>query len=87
MVKSKAVLNGSAAQIHECPQFEDTNLAASTDIEGPYSWSPTQQGLIVSLYFAGYLVGMFPAGYFADRYFISGSPGACVIFLALRLFE
>ncbi|XP_057336080.1 sialin-like [Microplitis mediator] len=36
--------------------------------EDQYEWSSTQQGLIISLYFAGYMLGMFPAGYFADRF-------------------
>ncbi|KAK0080671.1 hypothetical protein PV325_013550 [Microctonus aethiopoides] len=70
MVKSKINTNGngSSYSAHECPQFEDTSLTMSADIEGPYSWSTTEQGLVVSLYFAGYMLGMFPAGYFADRF-------------------
>lgn len=68
MVKAKTVTNGSTIQEHECPEFEDS--AVSTDINGPYAWSPTEQGLVVSLYFAGYLIGMFPAGYFSDRYVV-----------------
>ena len=49
----------------EC-DFEDEGVA-TVDIDGPFDWSTTEQGLVVSIYFAGYLVGMFPAGYFADR--------------------
>ncbi|KAK9293816.1 hypothetical protein QLX08_011335 [Tetragonisca angustula] len=50
----------------EC-DFEDEGVA-TVDIDGPFDWSTTEQGLVVSIYFAGYLVGMFPAGYFADRF-------------------
>ncbi|XP_043522129.1 sialin-like isoform X2 [Frieseomelitta varia] len=50
----------------EC-DFED-EAVATVDIDGPFDWSTTEQGLVVSIYFAGYLVGMFPAGYFADRF-------------------
>lgn len=67
MVKPKTIANGSLVQAHECPDFEDTTSSVATDINGPYEWSSTEQGLVVSLYFAGYLIGMFPAGYFADR--------------------
>lgn len=69
MVKSKAVTNGNGTtiQTHECPEFEDISSHVKTDIEGPYEWSSTEQGLVVSLYFAGYMIGMFPAGYFCDR--------------------
>lgn len=49
----------------EC-DFEE-EAAATVDIDGPFDWSTTEQGLVISIYFAGYLVGMFPAGYFADR--------------------
>lgn len=52
----------------ECPEFEDPSPNGKTDIEGPFDWSTTEQGLVVSIYFAGYLVGMFPSGYFADRF-------------------
>lgn len=69
MVKTKAAVNGSLAQVaHECPQFENVSSKVPTDIQGPYEWSSTEQGLVVSLYFGGYLLGMFPAGYFSDRY-------------------
>lgn len=67
MVKPKTITNGSIVHEHECPEFEDINSVGKTDIHGPYDWSSTEQGLVVSLYFAGYLLGMFPAGYFADR--------------------
>lgn len=67
MVKTKAAANGSLAQAHECPQFENVSANVATDIQGPYEWSPTEQGLVVSLYFGGYMLGMFPAGYFSDR--------------------
>ncbi|KAK2581812.1 hypothetical protein KPH14_002281 [Odynerus spinipes] len=52
----------------DCPEFERVGLDISTDLEGPFDWSTTEQGLVVSIYFAGYLVGMFPSGYFADRF-------------------
>lgn len=42
-------------------------IAEVVDIEGPFEWTSTQRGLAISIYFAGYLVGMFPCGYFADR--------------------
>ena len=65
MVKSSGSGGGAAAS-DECPV---DNLAdnSAIDINGPYEWSSFQQGLVVSIYFAGYLIGMFPAGYFADR--------------------
>ncbi|KAI4481960.1 hypothetical protein M0804_008979 [Polistes exclamans] len=53
---------------NECPEFEDISNTKSTDLEGPFDWTTTEQGLVVSIYFAGYLVGMFPSGYFADRF-------------------
>ncbi|XP_035734026.1 sialin-like [Vespa mandarinia] len=52
----------------ECPEFESENERETTDLEGPFSWSTTQQGLVISIYFAGYLIGMFPSGYFSDRF-------------------
>ncbi|XP_014486543.1 PREDICTED: sialin-like [Dinoponera quadriceps] len=51
----------------ECPEFE-TDADIITDIDGPFDWTSKEQGLVVSIYFAGYLVGMFPAGYCADRF-------------------
>ncbi|CAL7949139.1 unnamed protein product [Xylocopa violacea] len=65
----KAAKPGDAQQIatvYECdfPVVEGTVV----DIDGPFDWSTTEQGLVVSIYFAGYLVGMFPSGYFADRF-------------------
>lgn len=50
----------------ECPEFDVPGNTA-TDINGPFDWTPSQQGLVISIYFAGYLVGMFPSGYLADR--------------------
>ncbi|XP_076290072.1 sialin-like [Lasioglossum baleicum] len=41
---------------------------AVVDLDGPFDWSTTQQGMVVSIYFAGYLIGMFPSGYFSDRF-------------------
>ncbi|KAF7404566.1 hypothetical protein HZH66_003472 [Vespula vulgaris] len=52
----------------ECPEFGDLSVKQITDMEGPFHWSTTQQGLVISIYFAGYLIGMFPSGYFADRF-------------------
>ncbi|XP_017756553.1 PREDICTED: sialin-like [Eufriesea mexicana] len=66
MVKSKKHVheNGDASQ--ECDfGVEDVS---KVDIDGPFDWTTTEQGLIVSIYFAGYLIGMFPSGYFADRF-------------------
>ncbi|KOC67565.1 Sialin [Habropoda laboriosa] len=51
---------------HECDFGVDDS--AKVDIDGPFDWSATEQGLVVSIYFAGYLIGMFPSGYFADRF-------------------
>ncbi|EFN78249.1 Sialin [Harpegnathos saltator] len=51
----------------ECPEFEP-DTSEVTDIDGPFDWSSKEQGLVVSMYFAGYLVGMFPSGYCADRF-------------------
>ena len=66
MVKAKAP--SEVADVGECPEFVSSEEgAAQLDIDGPYDWSTTEQGLVVSIYFAGYLVGMFPSGYFADR--------------------
>lgn len=71
MVKSKLTTSlNDTLTAHECPQFEDITGAAPTDLQGPYNWSTTEQGLVVSLYFAGYMLGMFPAGYFADRFVV-----------------
>ncbi|XP_034946591.1 sialin-like [Chelonus insularis] len=61
--------NGTSTQSLECPEFENGNMTSTpTDLEGPYEWTSVEQGLVVSLYFAGYMLGMFPAGYFADRF-------------------
>ncbi|XP_015436016.1 PREDICTED: putative inorganic phosphate cotransporter [Dufourea novaeangliae] len=63
----KANKNGSGGDsVNECGF--DVAEGSSVDIDGPFDWSTTEQGLIVSLYFAGYLVGMFPSGYFSDRF-------------------
>lgn len=50
----------------ECPQYAPPEDVV-VDIDGPFDWSSKEQGLVISIYFAGYLVGMFPAGYLADR--------------------
>ena len=64
MVKARNATTNDGVQ-SEC-DFEDETVT-TVDIDGPFDWSTTEQGLVVSIYFAGYLVGMFPAGYFADR--------------------
>ncbi|KAJ8668252.1 hypothetical protein QAD02_009915 [Eretmocerus hayati] len=48
-----------------------------------YDWSKTEKGLVVSTYFAGYLIGMFPSGYFADRFNTKWVLLVCVFFNAL----
>lgn len=63
MVKKK---EGVPDWSDECP-FEDIQNA-ETDIYGPFDWTSSQQGLVISIYFAGYLIGMFPSGYLADRW-------------------
>ncbi|XP_066592269.1 sialin-like [Prorops nasuta] len=50
----------------ECEHIEPEDK--SVDIDGPYDWSTTQQGMVISIFFVGYLVANFPAGYFADRF-------------------
>ncbi|KAF7991650.1 hypothetical protein HCN44_010451 [Aphidius gifuensis] len=68
MVKTKIVNNNDSSS-HECPAFDNiTSTSGGGGLEGTYEWSTTEQGLVVSLYFAGYMLGMFPAGYFADRF-------------------
>nr|XP_003700318.1 PREDICTED: sialin-like [Megachile rotundata] len=81
MVKAKK--NGQAVSdaSHEC-DFGQEGVAA-VDIDGPFDWSATEQGLVVSIYFAGYLVGMVPAGYFADRFNTKGVLLICVVGNAL----
>lgn len=64
MVKIKKV-ESNESTANEC-HFESEDVS-QVDLDGPFDWSPTQQGLVVSIYFAGYLIGMFPSGYFADR--------------------
>lgn len=63
MVKSKP---GAPDWSDECPEFTPTEELAP-DIDGPFDWTAHQQALVISIYFAGYLIGMFPSGYFADR--------------------
>lgn len=66
MVKAKP--KSASVDVGECPEFgADGDASGSTDIDGPYDWTSVEQGLVVSIYFAGYLIGMFPSGYFADR--------------------
>ncbi|XP_015126414.1 sialin isoform X2 [Diachasma alloeum] len=70
MVKVRNTSDASTA-VQTCPDFENTDSTSGNsglDIHGPYNWSAFEQGLVVSLYFAGYMAGMFPAGYFADRF-------------------
>ncbi|KAG6798613.1 inorganic phosphate cotransporter [Apis mellifera caucasica] len=54
-------------------------IAEVIDIEGPFEWTSTQRGLAISIYFAGYLVGMFPCGYFADRFNSRNALLICVL--------
>jgi len=61
MVKTKP---GVQDWSDECPEYEPERMV---DFDGPFDWTSSQQGLVISIYFAGYLVGMFPAGYLADR--------------------
>ncbi|XP_046624729.1 sialin-like [Neodiprion virginianus] len=65
MTKRKPVKEGETAP--QCPQFTNDHTEVST-IQGPFEWTPVEQGLVVSIYFAGYLLGMFPSGYCADRF-------------------
>ncbi|XP_031783207.1 sialin [Nasonia vitripennis] len=65
MVKAKPKTD--VPDVGECDFGSSANTTVA-DIDGPYDWSSTQQGLVVSIYFAGYLIGMFPSGYFADRF-------------------
>ncbi|XP_018045075.1 PREDICTED: putative inorganic phosphate cotransporter [Atta colombica] len=62
----------------ECPEFEVPEDAV-TDIDGPFDWTTSQQGLVISIYFAGYLVGMFPSGYLADRFDTKAVLLGCVL--------
>ncbi|XP_031363993.1 putative inorganic phosphate cotransporter [Apis dorsata] len=62
MIKYKDEKNDAS---EEC-DFEP--IAQIIDIEGPFKWTSTQQSFVISSYFIGYLVGMFPCGYFADRF-------------------
>ncbi|XP_076182239.1 sialin-like [Ptiloglossa arizonensis] len=66
MVKARRNATHARNESHEC-NFADEDQG-HIDIDGPFDWSTTEQGLVVSIYFAGYLVGMFPSGYFADRF-------------------
>ncbi|XP_050469494.1 sialin-like [Bombus huntii] len=66
MVKSKKHSNSPGDVTYEC-DFGDEDVSG-VDIDGPFDWTTTEQGLVVSIYFAGYLTGMFPCGYFADRF-------------------
>lgn len=61
MVKYKDDKNDAS---EEC-EFEA--IARIIDIQGPFKWTSTQQSFVISSYFIGYLIGMFPCGYFADR--------------------
>lgn len=65
MVKARKTGTPHGDASDECG-FDDIS-GGGIDIEGPFDWTPTEQGVVVSIYFAGYLVGMFPSGYFSDR--------------------
>lgn len=65
MTKSRSVSDGGESTI-QCPEFVSDKSAAPVS-EGPFEWTPVEQGLVVSIYFAGYMLGMFPSGYCADR--------------------
>ena len=66
MVKARKVDNPHGEASHECAF--DNVTGPGIDLEGPFDWTATEQGIVVSIYFAGYLVGMFPSGYFSDRF-------------------
>ncbi|XP_029035901.1 sialin-like [Osmia bicornis bicornis] len=78
MVKAKK--NGEHEIEQVLPEciFEDKD-SVSVDIDGPFDWSTTEQGLVISIYFAGYLVGMAPSGYFADRFHTKSVLLICVV--------
>lgn len=61
----KATHANVTESINECPEY--VHDGSPPDLDGPYNWTSKEQGWIVSFYFAGYLIGMFPSGYFADR--------------------
>ncbi|XP_017890385.1 sialin-like [Ceratina calcarata] len=80
MVKAKKGDGVQSDASQECGFEMDE---ATVDIDGPFDWSTTEQGLVVSIYFAGYLVGMFPSGYFADRFNTKNVLLVCVLSNAL----
>lgn len=65
---TKATKGDAGDWSDECPQFVEASNSTTPELEGPFEWTGVERGLVVSIYFAGYLVGMFPSGYFADRF-------------------
>lgn len=75
MVRAANITDANGT-VSSCPEFENaasTSGSSGPEVQGSYNWSSFEQGLVVSVYFAGYMLGMFPAGYFADRFVGSSS--------------
>lgn len=67
MTKRQAASEGGEQTKVQCPDFVDAKSEAAA-VEGPFTWTPVEQSFVVSVYFIGYMIGMFPSGYCADRF-------------------
>lgn len=51
-----------------CPALDLEQSSKPKYIDETFDWDAGVAGMMKGIYFAGYLIGMFPSGYFSDRY-------------------
>ncbi|XP_022916611.2 sialin-like [Onthophagus taurus] len=69
MINHTALVNTSGDEhvTADACHFDDSNNEKSVLADGPFPWSASLQGIILSSYFWGYLIALLPAGVIAEN--------------------